>query len=91
MINERRNRGGTALRLDEPERIRPIPKLVLTCENDPNHPRDFDQKTADYVGAEFVWLPEAGMPGHSHEMMLDQNNQELAEYMLRWLEKVGVR
>jgi hypothetical protein len=30
------------------------------------------------------------MPGHSHEMMLDRNNEELAVYMLEWLANAGV-
>jgi pimeloyl-ACP methyl ester carboxylesterase len=88
--NQRRNRDGSAVRLQDPERIRSIPKLILTSENDPGHPRERDLATARFVGADFVYLPDVGMPGHSHEMMLDRNNEELAAFMLDWLAKAGI-
>jgi len=90
IMNQRRNRDGTAIHLADPAQVRAIPKLILTSENDPGHPRGRDEATARFVGADFVYLPEAGMPGHSHEMMLDRNNEELAVYMLEWLANAGV-
>lgn len=86
MMNQRRNRGGTALRLEHPEVFKNIPVLVVTSENDPGHPKERDEAVARFLGGDFVYLPDAGLPGHSHEMMLDRNNRAIADLMLRWLE-----
>jgi pimeloyl-ACP methyl ester carboxylesterase len=90
-MNQRRNAGGTALYVTNPAVFASIPVLILTSENDRGHPREHDEAIARFLGADFAYLPEVGMPGHSHEMMLDHKNEELSAYMLAWLEQKGVR
>jgi hypothetical protein len=35
--------------------------------------------------AHLLLLPEAGVPGNSHMLMMDRNNLAVAEQVLRWL------
>ncbi len=37
------------------------------------------------VDAEWVDLPERGVHGNSHAMMMDDNNAEIADLVLDWL------
>jgi pimeloyl-ACP methyl ester carboxylesterase len=41
--------------------------------------------------AEFVFLAEHGMPGHSHMMMMDKDNLPIADFIMNWLNKNGIR
>ena len=31
------------------------------------------------------WLPEAGIRGNSHMMMLDRNNKQVADRIMKWI------
>jgi len=88
---QRHNVNGSQIRVEHPEVFKQIPVLIVTSENDPGHPRERDQKTADFLGADFAFLPEVGLPGHSHEMMLDRQNEDISAYMLEWLDRKGIR
>ena len=35
--------------------------------------------------AENIYLPDRGIPGNSHMLMMDRNNQQLADMILDWL------
>ena len=37
------------------------------------------------VRHDFVRLDDAGIHGNSHMMMLEKNNLEIADYLIRWL------
>lgn len=37
--------------------------------------------------AETIYLPDVGLLGNSHMLMMDQNNQQLADLILSWLDK----
>jgi pimeloyl-ACP methyl ester carboxylesterase len=86
IFNERFNIGGRGLRLADPDRLRAKPVLIVTGEADPRHPRGLDEATADYLGADFIWLPDRGITGNGHMMMLEDNSDELADLILAWLE-----
>jgi len=90
LFNERFNIGGRGLRISDPATIARIPKLVLTGDHDPRHPRAMDETTARYVGAEFVWLPDRGIVGNGHMPMIEDNNAEIAELIMRWLRQHGL-
>jgi pimeloyl-ACP methyl ester carboxylesterase len=40
--------------------------------------------------ADFVFLADHGMPGHSHMMMMDKGNLLVADYIMAWLTKNGI-
>ena len=89
ILNERFNIGGRGLKIGDPERLRTKNILVMTGDHDLRHPRAVDEATADYVGAEFVWLPDRGITGNGHMMMIEDNSDALAAMILSWLESKG--
>lgn len=46
----------------------------------------------DAAGADYGWLslPEQGVRGNSHMLMMDNNNAEIAERIRQWLEKAEI-
>lgn len=86
ILNERFNIGGRGIRIADPANLRQVPILIVTGDRDPRHPRDVDEATARYFGAEFCWLPSRGIIGNGHMMMIEDNSHELAAMILAWLE-----
>ncbi len=89
-VNERINLDGTGLYLGGPESLANMPILIVTGDQDPRHPRAADEPIADYLGAEFCWLPDRGLSGHGHSMMIESGNDVVASLYLDWLDSVGV-
>jgi len=88
-INELMNKDGMGLTVD-PAKIAKIPKMILTGDQDPRHPRAVDAQTAKFVGAEHIFLADVGLPGHGHPMYLDRGNEKIAQLILDWLGKKGL-
>jgi pimeloyl-ACP methyl ester carboxylesterase len=88
-LNELFNKDGMGLFVD-PKKFTNIPKVVINGDQDPRHSRSVDEKTAQFVGAEHVYLTDVGLPGHGHMMMLDENNDKIVEYIVDWLVKKGL-
>jgi pimeloyl-ACP methyl ester carboxylesterase len=89
ILNERFNIGGRGLRIDDPSSLKQHRILIVTGDHDTRHPRAVDEATARYLGAEFVWLPERGIRGNGHMMMIEDNSDELAAMILDWLDANG--
>jgi pimeloyl-ACP methyl ester carboxylesterase len=87
ILNERFNIGGSGLYLDHPEALRSLPILVMTGDTDPRHPKHVDGALAQWLGADFLWLPDLGICGNGHMLMLEDNHEELAGHISRWLEQ----
>lgn len=67
-----------------------IPILILTGEASYHAPYDHcTVKYLEQVGAHpvFTRLPDAGIHGNGHMMMLEKNNAEIAALMYKWLDK----
>src|SRR5262249_35849959 len=71
ILNERFNIGGRGLKIRNPESLAGHRVLIITGDHDPRHPRVVDEATAVYLGAEFVWLPDRGIRGNGHMMMIE--------------------
>ncbi|WP_258767911.1 MULTISPECIES: alpha/beta fold hydrolase [Bradyrhizobium] len=89
ILNERFNIGGRGLRIGDPDKLRDHRILIVTGELDPRHPREVDAATAAYLGADFVWLPDRGITGNGHMMMIEDNSDDLAALILTWLDVAG--
>ena len=89
LFNERFNIGGQGLTIRDPVNLT-MPKLIVTGDLDPRHPRAVDEATARYVGAEFIWLPDRGIHGNGHMMMVEDNSDEIAALLLDWLHAHGL-
>lgn len=87
ILNERFNIGGKGLRLSHPEIVRQRPILVLTGERDPRHPKQTDQRVAEYLNADFIFLPDLGISSNGHMLMIENNSDQIAEIIHRWLTK----
>ena len=85
-MNERNNILGRGIRIAGPAALAGVPILVVTGDEDPRHPRQTDADIADYLGADFIWLPDAGLPGHGHMQMLEHGNLAIADLFENWLE-----
>jgi pimeloyl-ACP methyl ester carboxylesterase len=74
------------LKIRDPNNLRNHRILFVTGDHDPRHPRTLDEATAAYLGAEFVWLPDRGIDGNGHMMMIEHNSDDLAAMILGWLD-----
>lgn len=86
-LNERNNIDGAGITAGSPAALAGIPILVVTGDEDPRHPRAADEAIARHFGAEFMWLPDAGLPGHGHMQMIETGHDAIADFFLTWLDK----
>ena len=89
-MNERNNIHGSGIAVAGPEVFAGIPILVVTGDEDPRHPRETDAAVAAYTGADFIWLPDAGLAGHGHMQMIEHGNLAIADLIEHWLESHNV-
>ncbi|MDP2662793.1 MAG: alpha/beta fold hydrolase [Dehalococcoidia bacterium] len=90
-LNERRHAGGArGLYVESPERLKSIPKLVVTGDQDPRHPREMDEPITEYLGGDYLWLADRGIRGHSHMFMIELGHIEIARLIEDWLEEKGL-
>lgn len=87
ILNERFNIGGGGMHLEHPEQLGTLPILVMTGDADPRHPKDVDGALAKFLGADFTWLPDIGITGNGHMLMLEDNHEQLAAHIGRWLDQ----
>src|SRR5215831_3787953 len=82
------------------ESIKTTPILVVYGDNAKDHPRwsKIRQGGIDYAAAlksaggsiDLVDLPEAGIKGNSHMIMMDKNNNQVADLIQKWLLDKGL-
>jgi pimeloyl-ACP methyl ester carboxylesterase len=89
ILNERFNIGGRGLKIRDPRALAGHRILIVTGDHDPRHPREVDEATAGHLGADFVWLPDRGIRGNGHMMMIEDNSDALAALILDWLDAQG--
>lgn len=79
--------------------LKDIPIVVIYGDNAKDHPRwgKIRQNVVNYVGAireaggkaEVIDLPDIGIKGNTHMVMMDKNSDEVAEVMQKWLVSKG--
>lgn len=90
-MNERRHVGDArGLYVEHPEKIKDIPKLVITGDQDPRHPQEMDESITKFLGGDHLWLPDHGIIGHGHMMMVELGNLEIALLIEKWFERKGL-
>jgi hypothetical protein len=80
--------------------IKTTPILVLYGDNAKDHPRwsKIRQGGIDYAAVvkaaggsiDVVDLPDAGLKGNSHMVMMDKNSDQVAELIQKWLVGKGL-
>ena len=91
IIYERLNIRGAQLKIERFENFHAKPILLMTGSNDIDHPRALDEGTAKWLAekgaaAEFVYLPDLGISGNGHMMMMEDNSDALADLAVDWIE-----
>jgi pimeloyl-ACP methyl ester carboxylesterase len=91
LIYERLNVRSAQLKIERFDNFRAKPILILTGSHDLDHPRALDEKTAEWLkekgaAAEFIYLPDLGIHGNGHMMMMEDNSDALADLAVDWIE-----
>jgi len=90
---ERSNIEGSQIRLENFAAMKGVPILLVTAEADLDHTRESDQAIVDFfVGkgltAELCYLPEQGITGNGHMMMLEKNSDDIAALIAAWIDRL---
>ncbi len=96
LVRQRMNIDGRQLHVVEPGRLRELPVLVVTGSDDLEHPYETDRAIVDWLNgngglAEFAWLPDRGVEGNGHMMMLETNSRDIAGLICNWLDGIEER
>lgn len=87
VLNERFHIGGKGLSVPHPHVVAERPVLIVTGELDPRHPQAVDARLAEFLHADHLWLPQIGVLGNGHMLMLETNSDEIAGLISTWLAK----
>jgi pimeloyl-ACP methyl ester carboxylesterase len=91
LLMGRNNLRGTPQLVEErPDHFAGKPVLVLTGENDADHPRETDLATIDWLHglgalADFYFLGDHAVHGNGHMLMSEDNSSQIVEIAAGWL------
>ena len=84
---------------DSRHALKDIPIVVIYGDNAKDHPRwgKIRQNVVNYVGAlkeaggkvDVIDLPDIGIKGNTHMVMMDKNSDDVADVMRKWLTSKG--
>ena len=85
---------------DKVANLKDIPIVVIYGDNAKDHPRwgKIRQNVHDYLGlirqaggkVDTIDLPDIGIKGNTHMMMMDKNSDQVAEVIQKWLVEKGL-
>lgn len=92
LMYERQNIDGTQLRIKDPAPFRGRHILMVTGSDDVDHTRAIDGAIADWLhgmgaNVEFTFLPDVGIAGNGHMLMLEENSDAIARLIGDWLDR----
>jgi pimeloyl-ACP methyl ester carboxylesterase len=92
LILERANLGGSQLKVDNFASFPGKRVLVMTGTDDIDHPIRIDRPIADWLNdnganADYVYLGDRDIRGNGHMMMLEENSDQLARFIVSWIEE----
>ena len=95
LLYERQNVHGSQVRLHNPACFTNKPILVVTGSDDLDHPRDLDEGLATWLSGHgarttFIWLPDHGIDGNGHMLMMEDNSDEIADVVIDWLDHAEI-
>jgi pimeloyl-ACP methyl ester carboxylesterase len=96
LLYERLNVRGSQVRVQNTGCFRGKPVIIVTGSEDLEHPRHVDEEVANWLSAQgassqFVWLPDQGIDGNGHMMMMERNSDQIADLILEWLDPHSMR
>ncbi len=95
LVLERQNIDGRQLKITNTDGFQDKPILIVTGSDDRDHPRETDKETADWLtqlGArvQHAYLPDLGIAGNGHMLMLENNSDSIAAIMANWIEELDI-
>src|SRR5262249_12936250 len=81
MLNQRQNYNGSGPCIAGPGVLAGTPMTGGTGSRAPRHARDVDEAVARWFGKGFSWLPDKGLEGHGHQMMIEYGNLQIADVL----------
>lgn len=90
MIIERLNVNGAQLYIHDTDPFTEKPILVITGSDDTLHPREVDGQIANWLAdlgasVNFCFLPDVGIHGNGHMLMIEDNSDAIAEMIDHWI------
>jgi pimeloyl-ACP methyl ester carboxylesterase len=90
LLLERQNVHGTQLRVSNPKKLAGKRVLVVTGTADLDHAKEVDGAIVTWLNAhgakaEFCYLADRGIVGNGHMLMMEQNSDEIADIIIRWI------
>jgi pimeloyl-ACP methyl ester carboxylesterase len=95
LVLERQNIEGSQLTVTDRQPFQGKPILIMTGSDDRDHPREADSATADWLttlGArvQYTYLPDLGIEGNGHMLMLEDNSDDTAALVANWIAGLDV-
>jgi len=92
LVLERSNLKGRQLRIEDTSELAGKRVLLMLGSEDSDHPIAADKPIVDRLNAQgprahFLYLGERGIEGNGHMMMLESNSDQLADFLIEWIEK----
>lgn len=92
LVYERANIGGSQLRIADPAVLAELPVAIVTGSADVDHPRSVDAALGEWLAGwgaavDVVWLPDHGIDGNGHMLMMELNSDEVADLVIDWLQR----
>jgi pimeloyl-ACP methyl ester carboxylesterase len=90
LLIERQNVNGSQMKISDLSAFDGLPIMLFTGSHDTDHPKDVDAAVVDWLraaGAEvdFWWLPDRGVDGNGHMLMMEDNSDDLADMIVDWI------
>jgi pimeloyl-ACP methyl ester carboxylesterase len=90
LLIERQNVNGSQMKISDLSAFDGLPIMLFTGSHDTDHPKDVDAAVVDWLraaGAEvdFWWLPDRGVDGNGHMLMMEDNSDDLADMIVGWI------
>ena len=88
---ERGNIAGSQLKITNTGPFTDKPILIVTADHDRDHTYKIDGAIVDWLqeigaAAEFCYLPDRGISGNGHMMMLEKNSNDIAVVISKWID-----
>jgi hypothetical protein len=91
LVLERQNVRGSQLRVSDPKKLAGKRILVVTGTADLDHAKEVDGAIVTWLNAhrakaELCYLADRGIVGNGHMLMLEENSDEIADIIIRWID-----
>lgn len=90
LIYERFNIKKSQLKIEDVTKYKNINVLVITGDQDTDHPKEKDQQIVDYfmsnkINTDYYYLGDQNIKGNGHMLMLEKNSSEIADVIYNWI------